>query len=100
MEGRHACGSPFPFSTFGDGDPDIDGLESKNRVTPWVYYAPICPIRARASLRQGLLSELKRKNGRQMVEALGEASPYGTQLLRTALGGTRAQSGMIYRVYF
>jgi SRSO17 transposase len=30
---------------------------------------------------RGLLSEVKRKNGWQMAEALGEAIPYGTQRL-------------------
>jgi SRSO17 transposase len=41
---------------------------------------------------RGLLSEVKRKNGWQMAEALGEATPYGTQRL---LNGSRWEADAV-----
>lgn len=41
---------------------------------------------------RGLLSEVNRKNGWQMAEALGEATPYGTQRL---LSGSRWDAGAV-----
>lgn len=67
-------------------------------VTSWnqeleQLHGRIAPRFARSEPRErvlgylrGLLSEVKRKNGWQMAEALGEATPYGTQRL---LNGAR-----------
>jgi len=55
---------------------------------PEQLHGRVAPRFARSEPRErvlgylrSLLSELKRKNGWQMAEALGEATPYGTQRL-------------------
>jgi SRSO17 transposase len=59
----------------------------------------IAPRLARSESREralgylrGLLSEVKRKNGWQMAEALEEATPYGTQRL---LNGSRWDADVV-----
>jgi SRSO17 transposase len=54
------------------------------RITP--RFARSEPRERALSYLRGLLSEVKRKNGWQMAESLGETTPYGTQRL---LNGSR-----------
>ena len=72
-----------------------DGIERAHKCIAGRFRRPEPRRRALAYLR-GLLSPVERKNGWQLAEQAGDATPDGVQRLLYTTGGTRTWFGMTF----